>query len=207
MSNTKKHALDELELLPNQINEVLRCILHTILFVRAPGPVRPRETDCEMFSISYAKIDVQSVDRKVDLAIEDFTKHLDQREVSSDPFRSQINVYFFEKRQASGFLSVLSKPKKFRWEHWAIPIVINRPLPVIAGSAEADEVHSHNKRELESSLQQCVLKVLENAQHIDHVPPVMYEYEILHGDPDARSTKSEPISKQILNSPKMLIGS
>jgi hypothetical protein len=62
---------------------------------------------------------------------------------------------------------VFKKTDKMRWEHWAIPIVVTRGVP-----------QSGDDTRLERSLQQSVLKILEHAQHIDHVPPVMYEFEV-----------------------------
>ena len=50
-----------------QVREVYRCVLHTILFNRAVGWVRPRDTECEVLSrISYARIDDAALQRNVD---------------------------------------------------------------------------------------------------------------------------------------------
>ncbi len=46
---------------------MLRCILHTVLFNRALGLVRPKDVDLELFNITY----VQCVDRKVERTIEE----------------------------------------------------------------------------------------------------------------------------------------
>jgi hypothetical protein len=39
--NLKQITLDEMELPATLCEEGLACLLHTILFIRAPGPVRP----------------------------------------------------------------------------------------------------------------------------------------------------------------------
>lgn len=54
--NCKEHHLPELELSTGQVREALQCILHTILFIRAPGAVTPRDVDCEGFSLTYTRI-------------------------------------------------------------------------------------------------------------------------------------------------------
>jgi len=41
--NHKEHTLGELELRPLHAKEALQCMLHSILFLRAPNVVRPRE--------------------------------------------------------------------------------------------------------------------------------------------------------------------
>jgi hypothetical protein len=90
------------------------------------------------------------------------------------PFRTQLNVNFFEKQEIGW--AVFRQTEKVRWEHWAIPIVVTRGAP-----------QSGDDTRLERSLQQSVLKVLEHAQHIDHVPrirvrgiltTVMYDFEV-----------------------------
>ena len=68
--NLEEHVLDVLVLPPFQVKEALRCLLHTILFNRALGPVRPREMDSELFALSYVRCGVTSVDKKVEDSIE-----------------------------------------------------------------------------------------------------------------------------------------
>jgi autophagy-related protein 101 len=54
--NCKEFHLPELELSTGQVREALKCILHTILFLRAPGNVIPYDTDCEGFHLTYTRI-------------------------------------------------------------------------------------------------------------------------------------------------------
>ena len=54
-----------------QVREVYRCVLHTILFNRAVGWVKPREVECEVLSrTTYPRIDdpalIRTVDKNVD---------------------------------------------------------------------------------------------------------------------------------------------
>jgi len=53
MSNFELFELPPLEVESYQVTEVIRCILHTILFNRALGGVRPREVDSELFDITW----------------------------------------------------------------------------------------------------------------------------------------------------------
>ena len=71
-------CLQELELF--QVREVYRCLLHSILFNRALGWVRPRETECEVLQRTcYARIDdpalVRAVDKNVDALYALIEKH------------------------------------------------------------------------------------------------------------------------------------
>lgn len=94
--NCKDHHLPELELGTGQVREALQCVLHTILFIRSPGPVAPRDVECEGFELTYTRIASNKaqhssttpvafssalendVDKKVDDAIESFLRSLSQ---------------------------------------------------------------------------------------------------------------------------------
>lgn len=55
--NCKEHYLPELELATGQVREALQAILYTILFIRSPGPVAPRDVECEGFDfVTYPRI-------------------------------------------------------------------------------------------------------------------------------------------------------
>jgi autophagy-related protein 101 len=54
--NLKEVSLEEMELHANLLDEGLSSLLHTILFVRAPGPVRPQDAHCQKLApLTYAK--------------------------------------------------------------------------------------------------------------------------------------------------------
>lgn len=50
--NIKEVRLEELELHSYLLEEGLNCLLNTILFVRAPGPVRPQVNLIKYYSYS-----------------------------------------------------------------------------------------------------------------------------------------------------------
>mmetsp|Transcript_69054 Transcript_69054/g.218395 ORF Transcript_69054/g.218395 Transcript_69054/m.218395 type:complete len:110 (-) Transcript_69054:958-1287(-) len=50
----------------HQIREVLRSILHTILFSRALGLVQPKDVDSELFNLTYVQCGEKDVERKVE---------------------------------------------------------------------------------------------------------------------------------------------
>ena len=77
--NCKEHNLPELELATGQVREALQCILHTILFIRSPGPVTPQDTELEFFQFNYTKIANETkIEKRVDDAIESFLRSLSQ---------------------------------------------------------------------------------------------------------------------------------
>lgn len=69
----KEHILDEVPVAAEDVGDAVTCMLHTILFTRAPGPVRPSEATCQVFpNITYALCAVGDVSRKVDHAVRSF---------------------------------------------------------------------------------------------------------------------------------------
>ena len=57
MSNCEVfHLKPVFELEQHQIREVLRILLHTVIFNRALGPVKPVERDSELFEITWVRL-------------------------------------------------------------------------------------------------------------------------------------------------------
>ena len=50
------HLAPAFELEPHQVTEVLRLLLHTIIFQRALGPVKPQERDSELFDVTWVRV-------------------------------------------------------------------------------------------------------------------------------------------------------
>lgn len=56
MANCEVFALKPvLELEAHQVREVLRLLLHSIIFQRALGPVKPVERDSELFDVTWVR--------------------------------------------------------------------------------------------------------------------------------------------------------
>ncbi len=49
------HLRPHFELEQHQVKEVLRILLHTIVFQRALGPVQPAERDSELFDLTWVR--------------------------------------------------------------------------------------------------------------------------------------------------------
>ncbi|CAM9760829.1 unnamed protein product [Choristocarpus tenellus] len=56
--NLKEHVLEELELHEYYVRDALQCLLHTVLFIRAPGALRPREVgdECNFFRLRNERV-------------------------------------------------------------------------------------------------------------------------------------------------------
>jgi len=54
--NCQVYQLPELETATSGTREALQAIIHTILFIRSPGPVAPHDVHCESFQTTYTRI-------------------------------------------------------------------------------------------------------------------------------------------------------
>jgi len=148
--NCREHKLPELELATNQVREALQCLLHTILFIRAPGPVVPQDVHCEGFDLTYTRIagtgagnvhdnstaaskmnpilgEKRNVDKKVNDAIEIFLRSLTH--VGPELLQGCLTVSFFERRATQKLF--WSHEEKVVWEQWVVPVLVNNtPRPV-----------------------------------------------------------------------------
>jgi len=122
--NCKEQQLPELELSTGQVREALQCLLHTILFIRSPGPVTPRDVECEGFHLTYTRIALcdnnhrgtpvssleNDVDQKVDDAIETFLRSLTQ--IGPELLSGCLTLTFFERRATRQLFGLVSHEEK-----------------------------------------------------------------------------------------------
>ncbi|KAF1324691.1 DNA-binding horma, partial [Globisporangium splendens] len=73
----KEHHVNEICVAPADLGDAVTSLLHTILFTRAPGPVRPSEATCHVFpNITYSLCAVGDVSRKVEHAVKSFEESI-----------------------------------------------------------------------------------------------------------------------------------
>uniref|UniRef100_K3WCJ9 Autophagy-related protein 101 n=1 Tax=Globisporangium ultimum (strain ATCC 200006 / CBS 805.95 / DAOM BR144) TaxID=431595 RepID=K3WCJ9_GLOUD len=73
----KEHHVNEICVAPADLGDAVTSLLHTILFTRAPGPVRPSEATCHAFpNITYSLCAVGDVSRKVEHAVKSFEESI-----------------------------------------------------------------------------------------------------------------------------------
>ncbi|XP_015065084.1 autophagy-related protein 101 isoform X2 [Solanum pennellii] len=176
--NCEVFKLKELDVEQFEIQDVLQCILHSIMFHRAFGLIYPKNVDSEIFEITYMQCSDFVIERKVDEKITQFIdkvkKHPNQKH--------QICVSFYESKnkQTSWFTK---KVERCYWEHWYINLSV-------AHNPKADSGKSHHskvvnleegapiEREvrhsgLESSLREVLLQIINFVnEKKDHIPSI-----------------------------------
>jgi len=153
--------------------------------------VTPHDVECEGFNLTYPRISSDKspsapvglsslendVDKKVDDAIELFLRSLSQ--IGPELLSGGLTLSFFERRATRQLFGLVSNEERVVWEQWHMRAVVNNtPRPVSDDSAaviERQRIHDT----AEGMLRTVMMKVFEVAGgSIDHVPPVMYEFEI-----------------------------
>lgn len=154
--NCQVYRLPELETSTSGTREALQAIIHTILFIRSPGPVAPHDVQCESFQLSYTRIATDNDDSssyssphvrpsssssrrpqqqhynnhfdKVDDSIETFLRALTP--IGPELMAGNLAVSFFERRTKKLF-GLVSQEEKVVWEQWILRVVVNNtPKPM-----------------------------------------------------------------------------
>ena len=167
--NAQRLTLPEIEISLGCCNDALRALLHSILLCRALGEVTPRAGTCRTYpTLSYAIC--PEADLEVEKIIERVKKDSERTFVGPDLSRAEIIVSFYEKRERSALLGLVSAEEKYFWEHWILPILINSRPP------------ADIKRE-ESAVRKNILTIAslvnERSDHLPHPPSdAIFPFEI-----------------------------
>ncbi|XP_010550372.1 PREDICTED: autophagy-related protein 101-like [Tarenaya hassleriana] len=177
--NCEVCQLRELEVEHFEIREVLRCILHTIVFHRALGLIRPKDIDLELFDITYVQCGEKEVEKKIDEKIDQFISWVDKHPNK----KSQICLSFYEvkSKQPSWFTN---KIERLYWEQWYINLNVTQPAKsqtikphlskVLVNPGEAsDQERGARRTLLEASVQEVLFQIIKFVnEKKDHVPPI-----------------------------------
>ncbi|XP_020691072.1 autophagy-related protein 101 isoform X1 [Dendrobium catenatum] len=175
--NCEVCQLKELVLEPLEIREVLRCVLHTIVFHRALGLVRPKDVDCELFEITYVHCGDADLDKKIEEKIDQFMIWVEKH-----PNRKcQVSLSFYEvkNKQPTWFSNRI---ERLYWEQWHINLHVVTPkthgkshhskVPV---NSEEDVLKESSSRRaaLEDSLREVLFHIIKFVNDKkDHIPPI-----------------------------------
>ncbi|XP_059459384.1 autophagy-related protein 101 isoform X2 [Corylus avellana] len=159
--NCEVCQLNELEVEHFEIREVLRCILHTVVFHRALGLVRPKDIDLELFEITYVQCGDAELEKKIDEKIDQFIGWVEKHPNK----KSQICLSFYEvkNRQPSWFIA--NKVERLYWEQWYINLNVaqhtkahssksHHSKVVVDPRESAPEERSARRAALEASLRE-----------------------------------------------------
>lgn len=117
MSNCEVFQLPELEAEAHYVREVLRCLLHTIVFNRALGLLKPKEVDSDLFEVTYVQCGEPQVERLVEEKISSFLSWTERNPGK----QGQVVLSFYEKRRKQGTWFTQQEERLY-WEQWYIQL-------------------------------------------------------------------------------------
>jgi len=159
MSGPKKFRLQPIVIKTFYLEDAVKTIIHTILFNRALGLLKPTESYCNLLDICYAKIPSYDNDIIVD--------NIYQKIFNSGFQNFQINVSFYSKIKQPIFYGLLSNNKKNIWEQWCIQISLEKRSTY--RKCPQDKIIQRQKTE--KDLRNRVLQIINLInQHHSHMP-------------------------------------
>ncbi|KAG6396213.1 hypothetical protein SASPL_142357 [Salvia splendens] len=151
-------------------------ILHTILFHRALGLVRPKDIDLELFEITYVQCGDVELERKIDEKIEQFIDRVEKHPNK----KNQICLSFYEvkNKQPTWFTN---KVERLYWEQWYINLNVAQHQKGHSGKSTSSKIvvdpgaeeRTARRAALEASLRDVLFQIIRFVnEKKDHIPPV-----------------------------------
>lgn len=123
-TNVKEHNLPELRIYSAFLEEALKAVLHTLLFVRAPADVRPVDAYCEKLApIIYATCGLQDLDNKINTTIE-LLKRSFIISPSGQHLRGEITLSFYQRKESKSWFQFVPTTEHVYFERWRVPVTI-----------------------------------------------------------------------------------
>lgn len=152
--------LDTLECEAYQTKEVLKILLHSIIFQRALGACRLCDAESDLLNVSYVRSDSRAITQRVEEYAEAFSNALErsaaQPGASPSPpgggtvvgdglplmLPARICLAFVERRSRPGAFGLFRGEEKVTWERWHISLSVRSPQRATEGLANAGGVFS-----------------------------------------------------------------
>lgn len=176
MSNCEVVELPLLEVGLEDVKGALRAVLHTVLFARALGVVRPVDVELPRLGLAYAECGDPGVSRRVEEKIGQFLQWAERHPGKV----AQVSLAFFEKRYKQSWFS--SQEERLFWERWNVNVrLAGAPAPGATGSASGGGGGGGGgswgggaPAEARGSLGEVLDRVARVVnERKDHIPPVM----------------------------------
>jgi len=152
-------VLPLLEVENHQLKPVFRCILHTILYNRLLGTLRPKATQSEIFDdIFYMTPSNSNFLRLVEAEIEKcYGAFLEAKDDEFD-----MHLTFYENKETVGLFTTVTK--KVFWERWQIRLRRTKKIN--------DPARIQQHSQLSKDLKKTLATILDRMDELkDHLPP------------------------------------
>eukprot|EP00878_Enallax_costatus_P016536 GHUV01017349.1.p1 GENE.GHUV01017349.1~~GHUV01017349.1.p1 ORF type:complete len:202 (+),score=46.14 GHUV01017349.1:430-1035(+) len=161
--------MQEVEL--HQVREALRCVLHTIMFNRSLGQVRPVDVDSELFDITYVQCGDSGVESCLESKINEACGLFEKKPQEV----AQLCLSFYEpRRRQVGWFG--KQDERLYWEKWVINLcilqsdVFSQDHHSMAYTNARSVRQAQRQAQLEGLIREVITLVNEKRAHI---PPVV----------------------------------
>ncbi|KAH9973376.1 hypothetical protein BGW80DRAFT_1310471 [Lactifluus volemus] len=157
------HAIVTIDIVLDRQNtcEILRALLHAILFHRLFGTIKPQSF--EVLDVTMPGVADPTMERLVDEKVDIFWKGLENVALK----RGQISVTFSKKDQRKAWLGITTYEEEVAWEQWIINAEIRQP--------KSDSERQQFKQNLAATLSKSLRTMLSHTsseQGRGAVPPI-----------------------------------
>ncbi|KAJ1799537.1 hypothetical protein LPJ59_001760 [Coemansia sp. RSA 2399] len=138
------------------VHDVVKAVLHTIIFHRYFGNVTPK-SNCILAVVTYASVDNADVLRTVDEKVEELMQTIS----ATGETKSQMSLYFTETKPRKAWFS--KSEEEICWEEWSI----NIHSRIARTERELNQMHAS----AQDQAKQTIFSVIQQVdQHKDHIP-------------------------------------
>ncbi|KAK7685037.1 hypothetical protein QCA50_011873 [Cerrena zonata] len=141
--------------------EVLRAVLHSILFHRLFGIVKPQTFEVQ--DVTMPGVDDPEIKQLIQDKVDVFWRAVDLR----GDKRGEINVLFTEKRARKTWYYLSSQEEEVPWEQWKVKVVVQQPT----SDRERQKFNSGLATTLTETLR-TILKHTSSGEGRSCVPPI-----------------------------------
>lgn len=205
--NFERFDFQEMCLESLEVRDVLRCLLHSVLFNRAMGAVAPRDAECtSMNNVAYAKINDPAIEDAVEGFIDRFLKSWHK----SGSSKAQVCLGFYERSVKKSVWFGGSKEEKTFWERWLIPLSFVSDKPSAKTAHAREEEHAARAARLVENLLYLVRCVNEKKEHLPpsksaSALPFHFELSFTTGDKSEESWGMSTLKRMLKQGPPMLL--
>eukprot|EP01026_Neomeris_dumetosa_P048840 TRINITY_DN4236_c0_g1_i1.p3 TRINITY_DN4236_c0_g1~~TRINITY_DN4236_c0_g1_i1.p3 ORF type:complete len:200 (+),score=14.00 TRINITY_DN4236_c0_g1_i1:110-709(+) len=171
MSNKEVFNLPDLTLENHQVEPVLRCLIHTIVFNRTLTLIEVVEEELDLFDITFVRCNTTDVNTKVDEKVRQIAKECKKLEGT----RQKVQVQFFDGKLKSSRSLIGSRIEdRLCWEEWNINLLLV--------DYRMEGIKLMDVAQVEQQVKQCISIILKSMdEKMIHLPPPQsgwYPFEI-----------------------------
>jgi len=184
--DVRQYNLQEIQIEHFFLKEALHCLLHSIIFHRALGPVTPREASIPFLEFVYVRVDSPEIEGPLEARVDEFCAQV----ISKGFTNAQLLLEFQEVKEASFFRSAEAIP----FEQWVLNFAV---LPDAGGGAPGGNprasLQPFRREKLHAQLRQCICHIVRAVVENLRLPPLSlteksacpYKWEVKFGSSGA----------------------